>query len=248
MSARTARAAASSWALMAVLAGCAPGDDPAAPPAIPDPVAAGDHVPGARVQLSPAGYVAYTRAGDDAEPFVFTARLSDSAGAAIAVPAAGLSWAVQPGRAFRLGAAGVAKDGMAATAQIEPMAGGRDAIVARHGSASDKAFAENWQWLPAAFDWNGGRWTPAGESRCIQVALQTGSVPASLANFTLYAGSFDRRRCGWTRPTWPKAAGPCVCALPRGAPAPRRWPYSGETPQATSTWDGTGSIPSWSLR
>ena len=191
MSARTARAAAPSWALMAVLAGCAPGDDPAAPPAIPDPVAAGDHVPGARVQLSPAGYIAYTRAGDDAEPFVFTARLSDSAGAAIAVPAAGLSWAVQPGRAFRLGAAGVAKDGTAATAQVEPMAGGRDAIVARHGSASDTAFADNWQWLPAAFDWNGGRWTPAGESRCIQVALQTGSVPASLANFALYAGSFD---------------------------------------------------------
>ena len=191
MSAWTARAAVSSWALAAVLAGCAPGDDPAAPPAVPDPVAARDHASGARVQLSPVGYVAYARAGDDARPFVFTARLSDSAGTAIAVPAAGLSWAVRPGRAFRLKAAGVAKDRTVATAQVKPMAGGRDVIVARHGSASDTAFAENWQWLPAAFDWDGDRWTPAGESRCVRVALQAGSIAASLANFELYVGSFD---------------------------------------------------------
>lgn len=177
-------------------AGCAPDEDPAAPQHLPsephlDAVVAGDHVAGASVHLSPEAYIAFTRAGEDGDPFVFTATLEDVAGATLPVPAGGLSWALQPGRAFRIGAAGVAEDRWTATARINPVAGGRDSVVVRHGSASDTAFAENWEWIPADWKWHGSRWTSAGESLCVQVALQGRSLAAGLSDFDLFVGSFD---------------------------------------------------------
>lgn len=182
--------------LLAAHGGCAPDDRLAAPEQQfpepnPDAATAGDHVPGARVRLSPSGYVAFTRAGEDAEPLIFTAKLEDVAGAALPVPAGGLNWSLEPGRAFRMGATGVAEDGWAATARIEPVTGGRDSVIVRHGSAADTAFAENWEWLAAALEWDGGQWTSAGESLCAQIALQAGSLTAGLSDFDLYAASFD---------------------------------------------------------
>ena len=196
MSGRTARDSVLLSALLTAQAGCAPDHHPAAPendladPSL-DAAVAADHVPGARVQLSPSGYIAFTRADEDAEPLVFTAKLEDVAGATLPVPAGGLNWALQPGDAFQIGAAGVAEDGYSATAQIEATAGGRDSVIVRHGSASDTAFAENWEWLPAALEWDGGHWMSTGESLCVQIALQAGSLAASLSDFDLYAGSFD---------------------------------------------------------
>lgn len=184
------------WNGVAVLVAtaCAPGDDPASPlPSEPEPgVVAGDHVAGANVRLSPEAYIAFTRAGRNGEPFVFTATLEDVAGATLPVPAGGLSWALVPGHAFRIGAAGVAEDQWAATARLDPVAGGRDSVIVRHGSASDTAYAENWEWIPADWEWNGGRWTSAGESLCVQVALQARSLAAGLSDFDLFVASFDQ--------------------------------------------------------
>lgn len=194
--AQCAAALAVALLLLAAQAGCAPDHHPAAPdhhpsgPNLGAPVAA-DHIAGARAQLSPSGYIAFTRAGEAGEPLIFTAKLEDVAGAALPVPAGGLNWALEPGRAFQIDATGVAEDGWAATARVEPVAGGRDTVVVRHGSASDTAFAENWEWLPAALEWDGGSWTSTGESRCVQIALQPGSLAAGLSDFDVYAGSFD---------------------------------------------------------
>ena len=180
---------------LAAQAGCAPDENLSAPEAGSEPnakaVVAGDHIPGARVQLSPSGYIAFSRAGEDGDPLVFNAKLIDVTGATLPVPAGGLNWALDPGRAFRIGATGVAEGGFAATARIEPVTGGHDAVVVRHGSAADTAFAQNWEWLPAALEWDGGGWTSAGESRCVVIALKAGSLSAGLSDFDLYAGSFD---------------------------------------------------------
>lgn len=183
-------------ACLAAHAGCAPDEDPVAPEHLAsephlDAVVAADHVAGSSVHLSPEAYIAFTRTGEDGEPFVFTATLEDAAGATLPVPAGGLSWALRPGRAFRIGAAGVAEDRRTATARLDPVAGGRDFLVVRHGSASDTAFAENWEWIPTDWKWHGRRWTSAGQSRCVQVALQGRSLAAGLSDFDLFVGSFD---------------------------------------------------------
>lgn len=166
----------------------------ASEPAKPGPVAAtsaADHVPGASVRVSPVGYVVFTRPGTAANSFAFTARLVDSAGASLSIPAAGLDWSLRPGDAFRVDGDSVAQDRRTTKLFVSATASGRDAVVASHGAAADTAFAENWTWMAPGFQWEGDPWTPAGESRCVNVSQATRGSEIDLAPFDLYVASFD---------------------------------------------------------
>ena len=140
--------------------------------------------------MSPIGYIAFTRSGADANPFAFTARMVDKQGDSLPIPAGGLAWTLRPGRAFRIDADSVTRNRQAATAVVRPVEGGRELLVASHGTAADTAFAENWEWVAPSFQWEGDPWTPAGDSRCVRVR-QDGSTEVDLALFDIYATSFN---------------------------------------------------------
>lgn len=164
---------------------------PDAPPPTPASATAADHVPGASVRVSPVGYVAFTRPGAEANSFAFTARLVDSAGASLPIPAAGLDWSLRPGAAFRVDGDSVAQDRRTAKLFLSAAAGGRDTVVASHGATADTAFAENWEWMPLGFQWQGDQWTPVGESRCTRILQASGTAAIDLASFELHVATFD---------------------------------------------------------